>query len=254
VSLLAFINPVTQEMLMMQPSFLRLALAFATLTCLACLPVAAGAVEINDIFAFKGTATDIGVQRGPGQIGGIEYRIEGKFDYDGPLDLTRSTVTFHHFLDEHLPGGNGEMLLTTDNADLVCPEPNPGDCVATLAPLLSSSSSKPNEGKYETFRFRPPMRVQIKNKAGVYQFNVRLDRGTSPQVLLPGGPTDAHLLPADRQFPKLCGVDPADKSKRATTDIRTGFTIDDGVNEPVVLDFVKAWECSQPGRYHLRSR
>jgi hypothetical protein len=254
MSLLLSIHPITQEMLMKQPLFLRRALGFATLACFACLPAAASAVEINDIFAFKGTATDIGVQRGPGQIGGIEYRIEGKFEYAGPLDLTTSTVTFHHFLDEHLPGGNGEMLLTTDNADLVCPEPNPGDCVATLAPLLSSSSSKPNEGKYETFRFRPPMRVQIKNKAGVYQFNVRLDRGTSPQVLLPGGPTGAHLLAADRQFPKLCGVDPLDKSKRAKTDIRTSFTIDDGDNEPVVIDFVKAWECSQPGRYHLRSR
>ena len=148
------------------------------------------------------------------------------------------------------------MVLTTDNADLVCPEPNPGDCVATLAPLLSSSSSKPNEGKYETpGRFRPPMRVQIKNKAGVYQFNVRLDRGTSPQVCLPNvEPCAAHLLPEDRQFPKLCRVDPVDKSKRLTTNIRTSFTISDGMNEPVVLDFVKAWECSQPGRYHLRSR
>ena len=243
---------------MMQPSFLRLSLGFATLASLALLPAAARAVEINDVFAFKGTTTDIGVQRGPGQIGGIEYRIEGKFEYDGPLDLTRSTVTFHHFLDEHLPGGNGEMVLTTDNADLVCPDPLPSgsDCVPTLAPLLSASSSKKIEAKYETpGRFRPPMRVQIKNKAGVYQFNVRLDRGTSPQVCLPNvAPCDAHLLPADRQFPKLCGVDPADKSKRATTDIRTSFTISDGVNEPVVLDFVKAWECSQPGRYHLRSR
>jgi hypothetical protein len=245
-------------MLMTQPLFLRLALGFATLACVAWLPAAAsGAVELindEDVFDFKGTVTDIGVQRGPGQIGGIEYRVEGKFEYDGPLDLTRSTVTFHHFLDEYLPGGNGEMVLTTDNADLVCPEPNLGDCVATLAPLLSSSSSKPNGAKYETpGRFRPSVRVQIKNKKGEYEFNVRLDRGTSPQVLLPGA-TDAHLLSADRQFPKLCAVDPADKSKRAKTDIRSSFTISDGKNEPVVLDFVKAWECSQPGRYHLRAR
>lgn len=243
---------------MTQPLFLRLALGFATLACLACLPAAARAeVPVPEVFAFKGTATDIGVQRAPGQVGGIEYRIEGKFDYEGPLDLTRSTVTFHHFLDEYEAGGNGEMVLTTDNADLVCPEPLPigSDCVATLAPLVSSSSSKRNEAKYETpARFRPQMRVQIKNKEGEFQFNVRLDRGTSPQVLLPGGPTAAHLLPADRQFPKLCGIDPEDKSRRVKTDIRTAFTISDGVNPPVVLDFVKAWECSTPGRYHLRSR
>jgi hypothetical protein len=246
-------------MLMTQPLFRRLALGFATLACLACLPAAVSAVEINDVFDFKGTVTDIGVQRGPGQVGGIEYRIEGKFDYDGPLDLTKSTVIFHNLFDEYLDGGNGEMVLTTDNADLVCPEPA-GDCVlikpgqVSLPTLVSASSSRTIEAKYETpSRFRPQMRVQIRNKYGEFQFNVRLDRGTSPQVLLSGGPTDAYLLPADRQFPKLCGLDPADKSKRIKTDIRTSFTISDGVNE-VVLDFVKAWECSQPGRYHLRSR
>ena len=153
----------------------------------------------RDVTNFKGTVTDIGVQRAPGQVGGIEYRIEGKFRYDGPLDLTMSTITFHISFDEYLkdvllPGasaprdGNGEMVLTTDNADLVCPEPA-GDCVPVLAPLLSSGSSKRTEAKYETpGRFRPPMRVQIKNKDGEYQFNVRLDRGTSPQVLAaPGG-------------------------------------------------------------------
>jgi hypothetical protein len=241
---------------MTQPLFLRLALAFATLACLACLPAGVSAVEINDVFEFKGTVTDIGVQRGPGQVGGIEYRIEGKFEYDGKLDLTNSTVTFHNMFDEYLPGGNGEMVLITDNANLVCPlEAHPGECTPALAPLVSSKSSKPVEAKYETpSRFRPPMRVQIKNTNGEYQFNVRLDRGTSPQVLLPGGPTDAHLFPPDRQFPHLCAVDPASKNKRPLTEIRISFTISDGVNEPVRLDFAKDWECDPPGRYHLRSR
>ena len=243
---------------MAQLLVLRLALVLGTLACLACLPAAARAVVIDDILAFKGTATDIGVQRGPGQTGGIEYRIEGKFEYDGPLDLGKATLTFHHFLDEYLDGGNGEMVLTTDNADLVCPDPpdelpNPSassspTCAPALAPLVASSSSKLIEGKYETpARFRPQMRVQIKNKEGEYKFNVRLDRGTSPQVVLPGeaGPSRT-CSPADRQFPKLCAIDPED-GQRAKTDIRTVFTIDDGENEPVVLDFVKRWECSQPG-------
>jgi hypothetical protein len=253
---LVFINPITKEMLMTQPLFLRLAVGFATLACLAGLPAGASAVEINDVFEFRGTVTDIGVQRAPGQVGGIEYRVEGKFEWDGPLDLTKSTVTFHNLFDEFLPGGDGEMVLTTDNADLVCPiDPARSGCVPVLAPLVSSSSSKTIEAKYETpGRFRPPMRVQIKNKDGEYQFNVRLDRGTSPQVLLPGGPKNPHLLPPDRQFPKLCFVDPADKTKRPKTQIRISFTIDDHVNEPIVLDFVKAWECDPPGRYHLRSR
>lgn len=239
---------------MSQPSFLRHALGFATLACLACLPATAGA-EPPEVFDFKGTATDIGVQRGPGQVGGIEYRIEGKFYYDGPLDLTRSTVTFHHFLDEDEPGGNGEMLLTTDNADLVCPEPLPNGrkCEPALAPLVSSSSSKPNEAKYETVRFRPQMRVQIKNKDGEFKFNIRLDRGTSPQVAPPGESAVPPLLPADRQFPKLCDA-PDDNSNHLKTNLRTAFTISDDDENAVVINFVKAWECSQPGRYHLRSR
>jgi len=242
---------------MTQPLFLRFAVGLATLACVACLPAGASAVEINDVFEFKGTVTDIGVQRGPGQVGGIEYRIQGKFEYDGKLDLTKSTVTFHNMFDEYLPGGNGEMVLITDNAALVCPlEAAAGTCVPALAPLVSSTSSKSDEAKYETpSRFRPPMRVQIKNTNNVYQFNVRLDRGTSPQVCLKNvEPCDAHLLPANRQFPHLCAVDPASKNKHPLTKIRISFTIDDGVNEPVRLDFAKDWECDPPGRYHLRSR
>ena len=246
---------------MIQPLFLRVALGFATLAYLACLPAVASAVEpveINEILAFKGTATDIGVQRGPHQIGGIEYRIEGKFVYAGPLDLSTAKLTFHHLLDEYLPGGNGEMVLTIDNADLVCPEP-PEDEGCELTPLISmpslpaSSSSKAIEGKYESpARFRPQVRVQIKNKAGVYQFNVRLDRGLSPQVGPPAAPETVFTPEEKSQFPRNCFVDPEDN--RLKTDIRTKFTIDDGVNAPVVLDFVKAWECSQNLRYHLRSR
>ena len=225
----------------------RRRLAVGALLAVTCLPATAGAVEINDVVGFKGTVTDIGVQRGPGQIGGIEYRIEGKFEYDGPLDLTKSTITFHIPFDEYLPGGNGEMVLTTDNADLVCPDP-PGGCVPLLAPLLSSSSSGPTEAKYETpGRFRPPMRVQLRNKGGgVYKFNVRLDRGLSPQVP-PGDPDH-------RQFPRLCAIDPLSLSTRPTTKIRHSFTISDGKNEPVTLDFSKDWECDPPGRYHLRAR
>ena len=250
---------------MTQPLFVRLALVFGTLACVAWLPAAASAVEIDDVFEFKGTVTDIGVQRGPGQVGGIEYRIEGKFEYDGPLDLTSSTITFHNMFDEYLrdvsppvgpfKDGNGEMVLITDNAALVCPlEALPGTCTPALAPLVSAKSSKSVEAKYETpSRFRPPMRVQIKNTNNVYQFNVRLDRGTSPQVCLKE-PCDKHLLPADRQFPHLCAVDPASKNKRLLTEIRISFTIDDGENEPVRLDFAKDWECDPPGRYHLRSR
>jgi hypothetical protein len=64
-----------------------------------------------------------------------------------------------------------------------------------------------------------------------------------------------------RQFPKFCFQDPnpPDPDGRLRTQIRTTFTItpfgDDGIaREPIVVDFVKGWECDKPGRYHLRSR
>jgi hypothetical protein len=82
----------------------------------------------------------------------------------------------------------------------------------------------------------------------VYKFSVRLDRGLSPQVP-PVGDADPK-----RQFPQLCAVDPLGKSRRPVTEIRHSFTISDGKNEPVTLDFTKDWECDPPGRYHLRSR
>jgi hypothetical protein len=265
---------------MTQPSYRSLALGLAAAASIAWLPSAAGAVDITEVLGFKGTATDIGVQRGVNQIGGIEYRIEGKFVYNGPMNLTNSTITFHRLLDEieqfdHDEGeilpGNGEMVLTIDNHDLVCV---PGDTDCVLEPgfgmptLVSSKSSKAIEGKYETpARFRPQVRVQIKNKQGVYQFNIRLDRGLSPQVGSPNGNApdvsceeteDGErprpcAFPPERQFPNRCSVDPNNPSGRETTDIRTSFTISDGVNT-LDVDFVRPWECSQEGRYHLRSR
>src|SRR5262245_44526940 len=149
------------------------------------------------------------------------------------------------------------MVLTTNNADLVCPDdpPRPGGCSPALKPLLSSKSSKKNEAKYETeSRFRPPMRVVIENTGGEWEFDVRLDRGTSPQVTPPQ--LLAKLPPGKAQFPKLCSPDPDPRQKRPITKIRIRFTIEqqDGKAEPVTVDFVSVWECDPPLRYHLRAR
>ena len=232
----------------------RAALASAFIAA-ACLPTAAGAVEINDVFGFTGTVTDIGVQRGVGQVGGIEYRIKGKFEYAGLFDLSKSTLIFHNLFDEYLPDGNGEMVLNTDNADLVCPDdpPRPGSCVPQLEPLVASPSSKRDEGKYATpTRFRPQIQVQIERTGDEFEFAVRLDRGTSPQVTPPE--LAAKLQPGQGQYPKLCALDPMSKKTRPLTEIRHRFTIANGIDEPIVVDFVKDWECDPPGRYHLRSR
>jgi hypothetical protein len=242
---------------MIRASLRRIPLAAGTAFALACLPVAAGAAEVTDIIKFKGTITDMGVLRGPNQIGGIEYRIEGKFicrpgenppnpcsHFTAPLSLAGSTLTFEAFFDEI--DGWGEMLLTVGEGAVIDGMPVAN---ANLVPLTleSSSSSKATEGKYETDgRFRPQIRSQIKNKNGEFQFNIRLDRGLSPQV--------AEDDP--RRFPKGCSENAPDDDGRIRTQVRTRFTIADqtGVHEPIVVDFLAGWECPQPGRYHLRSR
>jgi hypothetical protein len=238
------------------PSLRRSHLVAGTLFALACLPAGASGAEINEVEKFKGTITDMGVLRGTDQVGGIEYRIEGKFTcrpgsteppnpcshFTSPINLADSTLTIEAFFDE--VDGWGEMLLTVGDGAVIGGAPVDN---ADLAPvdLESSDNSKTTEAKYETpGRVRPQIRAQIKNKSGVFQFNIRLDRGLSPQV--------AEDDP--RRFPKGCSENLPDEDGRVRTQIRTSFTIDDGVNEPVVLDFVKGWECPQPGRYHLRSR
>ena len=143
---------------------------------------------INDVFAFKGTATDIGVQRGPGQIGGIEYRIEGKFEYDGPLDLTKSTVTFHRFLDEYRRAGM-ERWSSPPTTRTWSAQSLPATVLATCVVAHSLLFEQQQED-----------RGQVRDAGPVPAADARADQeqgrgvpvqrparpGPSPQVLLPG--------------------------------------------------------------------
>jgi hypothetical protein len=241
---------------MMRASLRRIPLVAGAFIALACLPPAATAAEITQVNGFKGTITDMGVLRGPDQIGGIEYRIEGKFTcrpgssdpadpcrhFTTPITLVGSALTFEAFFDEF--DGWGEMLLTVGEGAIIDGQPVDN---ANLVPLTLavSRSGKATEGKYETDgRFRPQIRSQIKNKSGEFQFNIRLDRGLSPQV--------AEDDP--RRFPKGCAENLPDADGRIRTQVRTSFTIETAGNEPIVVNFVAGWECPQPGRYHLRSR
>jgi hypothetical protein len=89
------------------------------------------------ITKFEGSATDIGVQRGPGQIGGVEFRVKGTFVYPGTINLGAATARFDALLAELGPGGQGELITTVDDAPLV--------------PItLVTTKGKPTEGKYET--------------------------------------------------------------------------------------------------------
>jgi hypothetical protein len=199
-------------------------LAVAMLIAMMWFPAAALAV---DVFDFKGTITDVGIQRGPGQIGGVEYRIEGEFVYAGPLDLSTSTITLNTLFRQVLANGglSQEFLTTIDDAQLL------------PLTLGSDDSSEADNAKYETDgRFRPQIRIQVQYRRGAYQFNIRLDRG----------------LMRKRPDAALCVVDPADK--RPKTVMAQAFTIDDGTNPPVDVVIKKPWECYQPDRYHMRAR
>ena len=242
---------------MTQPLFLRLALGLATLACVAWLPVAASAtVELindEDVFAFKGTVTDIGVQRGNNQIGGIEYRIEGKFDYNGPLDLTKSTVTFHRFFDEE--GGSGEMVLTIDNADLVCPEPA-GNC--KLIPDISLPTLFLGEQQQED-------RGQVRDAGPVPAADARADQEQEP------GSTSSTCVSTAGSRHRCWQTHPPSASRESSVSAvlrrrsrRQEQAREDGHPDQLHdLRRHELWSCStsrrpgsavMPGRYHLRSR
>ena len=88
---------------------------------------------ITTVTKFNGTITDVGVVRGPGQIGGVEYRIKGYFEHPGPIDLSNSTLTIHQFFVEpdSSPGaGDGAGELMRQSQGFGGPETDP-----TLAPI-----------------------------------------------------------------------------------------------------------------------
>jgi hypothetical protein len=189
---------------------------------------------ITEVTKFNGTVTDVGVVRGPGQIGGVEYRIKGKFTYTGPIDLTSSTFTLEQAFVEpdSAPGaGDGAGELMRQSQGLGGPETDP-----PLVPItLLSNHGESDEAKYDTpGRFRPQIRVKVKNKEGEFEFDVRLDRGLM------------------RQRPKRCALE---SDGRTRTLITISFTIaDDRGNPPLTVTTTNKWECSQPDRYHMRSR
>jgi hypothetical protein len=189
------------------------------LVAFALLPGAASGIEVFD---FSGTATDIGIQRGPGQVGGVELRFEGSFVYDGQIDLSNATVTFYELLAEMGPGGAGELIKTGDEANFL------------PITLDADNSSEEDEGKYLTpSRFRPQLRFEVENQDGIFEFRLKLDRGLA------------------RRQPRLCKLDP--KDRRLRTQMTHSFTIDDGVNPAIEISTVKAWECALGG-FQMRAR
>ena len=203
----------------------RLLIAPVALAALmfAALAPAAQTVDVTNVTDFKGSITDVGVQRGPNQIGGVEFRSYGAFVYRGPIDLTTSTATFEWLFAELAPGGAGELMKTANDASFL------------PITLPSDDSSEVDEAKYETpGSYRPKIRLELENDLGEFEFELRLDRGLM------------------RNRPKLCKVDPADRKLK--TSITQTFVVNDGVNPPLRVSTTQAWECTKPDRYHMRSR
>jgi hypothetical protein len=197
--------------------------ALAALLLVALVVPAAQAVDVTNVTDFKGSITDVGVQRGPNQIGGVELRSYGTFVYRGPIDLTSSTATFELLFAELGPGGAGELMKTANDASFL------------PITLPSDDSSEVDEAKYETpGSYRPKIRFELENDLGEFEFELKLDRGLM------------------RNRPKLCKLDPVDR--KIKTFITQAFVLNDGVNPPLHVSTMQPWECTKPDRYHMRSR
>jgi hypothetical protein len=179
------------------------------------------AVEVTD---FNGSITDVGVQRGPGQVGGVEFRIRGELALDQPLDLSRAVVRLQHLFFEDGAGGASELIKTIDDADVV--------------PLVlpARDNARETNAVFESPPgYRPHIRLQVQVRRGVVDFRLKLDRGLT------------------RQRPALCADDPLGRDL-PTTLMTHAFSIEDGVNAPLDVVTVQRWECTKPDRYHMRSR
>ena len=172
----------------------------------------------QEVTNFNGTITDVGIQRGPGQVGGVEYRVRGRIVPDQDLDLGHSVVSLEQLFAELGPGGAGELMTTIDDASF-------------LPYALSPKSGNPDRVLYDTPDFRPQIRMQLWRSSQGLEFRIKLDRGLM------------------RRTPRLCVGTPS----LSTTDITVSFTIDDGVHPPVHVSTVDPWECN-PRDNNLRSR
>ena len=137
-------------------------LSFAAMALFAAVP-AVQADWVTDVKKFTGTITDVGVVRGPGQTGGVEYRIHGVFTSPLALALDNSTFTIEEFFVE--PNGAGELMRASQGPADKGPEGDP-----LLAPItLTSSQGDPDDATFETpGRFRPQIKVKVVRQTEFY--------------------------------------------------------------------------------------
>ena len=118
------------------------------------------------VTAFDGSITDVGVQRGPGQVGGVEFRIHGRVALEHPIDLSTATMILEHLFVDVASGGLGELMTTIDDAPVVPLE------------LVARDRNRAERAVFDMPpRYRPHIRVQLQQRKGELEFRVKLDRG-----------------------------------------------------------------------------
>ncbi|HZR83039.1 MAG TPA: PKD domain-containing protein [Candidatus Binatia bacterium] len=181
---------------------------------------ATAAFAVDGVQRFDGSATDIGIQREPGGTGGVEYRIRGEFDYDGAIDLGSSTVTLESLLEEVGEGGAGELIKRIDDAPVV----------PLVIPARREATT--DRAVFETKRYRPQIRLQLRRTGNHFEFRLKLDRGLA------------------RTVPANCTGDPPGQRSL----FRHHFVFDDGVNPPLDVVHLQEWDCSNLEGFQLKAK
>jgi hypothetical protein len=158
--------------------------------------------------AGKGKAQNVGRAKDNGKLA-----IAGRFTALTPLSLDRATLTITDLIDE--VDGVGELSLRGSGGSLL------------RMALAARAGSKAAIATYETAPgARPSVSVEVKRrdlKTGLLEFSIKVDRDSMP------------VRPS--------GCSPASPSR---TQLKTSFTLDDGVNPPVEVEATLPWQCRTP--------
>ena len=153
----------------------------------------------------KGKAQNVGLAKDSGKL-----TLTGRFTTQAPIALDRATLTITDLIDE--VGGVGELSRIAGGGSLL-----------PLA-LVARPGSKGTLATFETAPgSRPSVSVEVKRrdvKAGLLEFSIKVDRDSMP------------VRPIDCTAGSL-----------SYTQLKTRFTLDDGVNQVIEVGATLPWQC-----------
>ena len=161
------------------------------------------------VFRFTGSAGQVGKSLPPaGQPGGAPVNIQGRFAYDGAIDLCAATLTLTDVLAD---AGAGELVRGTD-AHPVLPVviENP-QCSSSGDAVFRSPDSE-----------RPTFRVAVRQRPdGFFDFHIKISRANIPTP------------------PESCSGD------SGVAELATSLVLDDGLNPALAIATVEEWQCKR---------